>query len=155
MLEGDVGGTVEHLQHPSANEVEQIVPDRETFGLLARRVAVARGHRRHAHKSSTLDICALASSINAAPGLLFFRGKVRVRIIVEPRENELDGVRLDSFARGEVREVSPSIGSWLIAQEYAVPEMRQGGGRSDDQKYSAVKNHRGTAHDLRRRSSDR
>jgi hypothetical protein len=36
----------------------------------------------------------------------------------------LDGVRLDHFVAGTVREVSPSIGSWLIAQGYAIPEMR-------------------------------
>jgi len=51
---------------------------------------------------------------------------VRVRITEKPREHELDGVSLDRLERGSVREVSPSIGSWLIAQGYAVPEMRHG-----------------------------
>jgi hypothetical protein len=41
----------------------------------------------------------------------------------------LDGIRLDRFEPGSIREVSPSIGSWLIAQGYAVPEMRS---RPDD-----------------------
>ena len=38
---------------------------------------------------------------------------------------ELDGVRLDDMMPGSVREVSPSIGAWLIAERYAEPEMRQ------------------------------
>jgi hypothetical protein len=50
---------------------------------------------------------------------------VKVRIKETPREPEVDGVRLDRFQRGDVREVSPSIGSWLIAEGYAEPEMRQ------------------------------
>ena len=49
---------------------------------------------------------------------------MRVRIKVTPTEHELDGVRLDTLKRGSVREVSSSIGSWLIAEGYAVPEMR-------------------------------
>ena len=36
----------------------------------------------------------------------------------------MDGVRLDDMRPGSVREVSPSIGSWLIAERYAEPEMR-------------------------------
>jgi hypothetical protein len=50
---------------------------------------------------------------------------VKVRITEKPRERELDGVSLDRLERGAVKEVSPSIGSWLIAQGYAAPEMRQ------------------------------
>jgi hypothetical protein len=49
---------------------------------------------------------------------------VKVRIRRTPEEEELDGVRLDSMRPGLVREVSPSIGSWLIVERYAVPEMR-------------------------------
>ena len=39
---------------------------------------------------------------------------------------------LDRFEPGTVREVSASIGSWLIAEGYAIPEMREvhGGGAS-------------------------
>ena len=43
------------------------------------------------------------------------------RLLVE----ELDGVRLDGMKPGVVREVSPSIGAWLIAERYAEPEMRR------------------------------
>ena len=49
---------------------------------------------------------------------------VKVRIIKTPDREELDGVRLDDMKPGAVREVSPSIGSWLIAERYAEPEMR-------------------------------
>ena len=49
---------------------------------------------------------------------------VRVRITEKPRERELDGISLDRLERGTVKEVSPSIGSWLIAEGYADPEMR-------------------------------
>jgi hypothetical protein len=49
---------------------------------------------------------------------------VKVRIRKTPAEEELDGVRLDNMKPGTVREVSSSIGSWLIAQRYAEPEMR-------------------------------
>lgn len=50
---------------------------------------------------------------------------MKVRITEKPRERELDGIPLDRLERGTVKEVSPSIGSWLIAQGYADPEMRQ------------------------------
>jgi hypothetical protein len=39
--------------------------------------------------------------------------------------DELDGVRLDDMKAGTVREVSSSIGSWLIAERLAEPEMRR------------------------------
>ena len=42
------------------------------------------------------------------------------------RSAKFDGVRLDKLERGTVREVSPSVGSWLITQGYADAEMRQG-----------------------------
>jgi hypothetical protein len=51
-------------------------------------------------------------------------GIVKVRISKTPDEDELDGVRLDNMRPGTVREVSASIGAWLIAQRYAEPEMR-------------------------------
>ena len=51
-------------------------------------------------------------------------GTVIVRIRKTPDEEELDGVRLDDMRPGSVREVSASVGSWLIAQRYAEPEMR-------------------------------
>lgn len=36
----------------------------------------------------------------------------------------MDGVDLDRLAPGAVRNVSMSIASWLIAEGYAEPEMR-------------------------------
>ena len=38
---------------------------------------------------------------------------MKVRIKETPREHEVDGVKVDALARGTVKEVSPSIGSWL------------------------------------------
>jgi hypothetical protein len=49
---------------------------------------------------------------------------VKVRIRKKPREREVDGVNLDRLAPGAVRNVPPSIGTWLIAEGYAEPEMR-------------------------------
>ena len=50
---------------------------------------------------------------------------VKVRIRRTPTEEEVDGVRLDDMKPGSVREVSASIGTWLIAARYAEPEMRR------------------------------
>ena len=50
--------------------------------------------------------------------------RVRVRIRKTPAQREMDGVKLDRFAPGSVRDVSPSIAAWLIAEGYADPEMR-------------------------------
>jgi hypothetical protein len=49
---------------------------------------------------------------------------MKVRITTRPREPEIDGVRLDGFMVGSVRDVSPSLGTWLVAQGYADLEMR-------------------------------
>jgi hypothetical protein len=49
---------------------------------------------------------------------------VRVRIVERPKEKELEGVDLDCLQPGSVRDVSPTIGAWLIVQGYAYPEMR-------------------------------
>ena len=49
---------------------------------------------------------------------------MRVRIRKKPDVEELDGVRLDDMRPGSVREVSASIGTWLVAQRFAEPEMR-------------------------------
>jgi len=78
---------------------------------------------------------------------------VRVRIKRTPREEELDGVRLDGLQPGMVKEVSASVGSWLIAERYALPEMR---GSSEDNEFSSVKEVRDSASDYpHRRSTDR
>ena len=75
---------------------------------------------------------------------------MKVRIKVRPREPELDGVRLDGFAVGTTREVSPSIGTWLVAQGYADLEMRSI--RSDDEPFPSIS---GVAPmEARRRSDD-
>jgi hypothetical protein len=81
---------------------------------------------------------------------------LRVRITETPREEELDGVRLDGLTRGSVREVSSSIGAWLVAEGYAEPEMRQGP-RQEDLEFSGVKSVPHAARDRRhrRRSTDR
>jgi hypothetical protein len=49
---------------------------------------------------------------------------VKVRIKATPIQPEIDGVRLDTLVPGTIRDVSASIGSWLIAEGYAEPEMR-------------------------------
>lgn len=49
---------------------------------------------------------------------------VKVRIRCTPRESEIDGVNLTTLTPGSVTDVSVSIGSWLIAEGYALPEMR-------------------------------
>ncbi len=50
---------------------------------------------------------------------------MKVRITATPPVRELDGIQLDKLAPGTVRDVSPSIGSWLMAEGYAQLEMRQ------------------------------
>ena len=49
---------------------------------------------------------------------------MRLRIKVTPVERELDGLKLDSFVAGSVRDVSPTVALWLIANGYADVEMR-------------------------------
>jgi hypothetical protein len=82
-----------------------------------------------------------------------FRDKVKVRIKATPREAEVDGIRLDTFAKGDVREVSAIIGAWLIAEGYAEPEMRLG--TSEQHGLTSVTDRRDPARARRhRRSSD-
>jgi hypothetical protein len=50
---------------------------------------------------------------------------VKVRITETPHVQEVDGVTVDRFRPGEVRELSSSLASWLIAEQYAEPEMRR------------------------------
>ena len=78
---------------------------------------------------------------------------MKVRINKTPREDEVDGVRLDRFEPGTVREVSASVGSWLIAERYAEPEMRRS---NTDEEFFSVKDLRDSASDCpRRRRTDR
>lgn len=81
---------------------------------------------------------------------------VRVRIKVPPREKEIDGVPLGNYRPGNVRDVSASLGAWLVAQGYAEPEMRRS--ETDELDFSGrVKPARATADHRRphRRSTDR
>jgi hypothetical protein len=52
------------------------------------------------------------------------RSLVKVRIKKMPVQREIDGVSLKGMVPGAVRDVSPVLGSWLIAEEYADVEMR-------------------------------
>jgi hypothetical protein len=80
---------------------------------------------------------------------------LKVRIKETPREDELDGVRLGGMRAGTIREVSSSIGWWLIAQRYAELEMRHEVDH-ETADYSGAKEARAIANDSpRRRSTDR
>ena len=50
---------------------------------------------------------------------------MKVRIRKTPDVVEVDGVRVDDMKPGSIREVSASIGAWLIAEQFAEPEMRR------------------------------
>ena len=50
---------------------------------------------------------------------------MKVRILMTPPLAEMDGIQLGNMIPGTVREVSPSIGVWLVAEGYAVLEMRE------------------------------
>ena len=80
---------------------------------------------------------------------------MKVRIKETPREAELDGVELDKFKPGMVRDVSPILGSWLITERYAVPEMRRSV-RDHEEDFSTVQDSsiRESANDHPRRRSD-
>jgi hypothetical protein len=80
-------------------------------------------------------------------------GNVKVRITTTPAEDELDGVRLDNMQPGTVREVSASIGTWLVAQRYAVPEMRNEQTHEEDFLVSQPRTRRDCANDCPHRRS--
>ena len=80
---------------------------------------------------------------------------VKVRIKETPREDELDGVRLDSMKPGTVREVSPSIGAWLVAERYAVPEMRHEDENEEEYRFGGKEARDSATDGPRRRTSDR
>jgi hypothetical protein len=83
---------------------------------------------------------------------------VKVRIIVRPRVQEVDGVSLDGLLPGAVRDISSSVASWLIAERYAVPEMRSDVGSERAEDFSAVlgePRHQSSITGPRRRVSDR
>ena len=73
---------------------------------------------------------------------------MKVRITRKPVEREVDGVNLDRLAPGAVRDVSTSLASWLIAEGYAEPEMRQRDCHVDiDRRLSHVSDIPDTKHD--------
>jgi len=79
---------------------------------------------------------------------------VRVRITRKPLEREVDGVSLDRMVPGSLREVSATMGAWLIAEGYAEPEMRRDA-RDESMDFSGVRIPRQSAdHRRRRRSTD-
>ena len=77
---------------------------------------------------------------------------MKVRIKETPREQEIDGVRLDRLSKGMVKDVASSLGVWLIAEGYADGEMR-----SRDERPSDRERARGPddGYSLHRRSTDR
>ena len=85
---------------------------------------------------------------------------LRVRIRKTPSEQEMDGVQLDRFTVGRVCDVSPSLGSWLLAQGYGDLEMRNSTPTTDEADFgmprergrSSVEIVRSYAADRRRRS---
>jgi len=81
---------------------------------------------------------------------------VRVRITRKPLEREIDGVCLDRMFPGGVREVSSTMAAWLVAEGYAVPEMRRDE-HDESQEFAGMKAPLSHAADARRRrrSSDR
>jgi hypothetical protein len=50
---------------------------------------------------------------------------VRVRIIETPHEPDLEGLKLDQLKPGAVLNLSPDLGTWLVVQGYAYPDMRR------------------------------
>ena len=105
-------------------------------------------HERSSERAMVHDLLLLATSpaVSANREWQLANRYVKVRITEKPREQELDGVRLDRMERGSVREVSPSIGSWLITQGYADPEMRQES-REENQDLAGIRLPRDMAHD--------
>src|SRR5262249_17751861 len=82
---------------------------------------------------------------------------VKVRIKATPREDEVDGVKLDVFAAGDIRDVSSIVASWLIANGYAELEMRQKSAADDtvDRRTAAPRTHPPNHSEPHRRVSDR
>jgi hypothetical protein len=59
-------------------------------------------------------------------------GTVRIRLNTTPAEKEIEGISLAGWQPGTTREVSATVGSWLIAQGYAQLEMRRGSSADED-----------------------
>lgn len=69
---------------------------------------------------------------------------LRVRIRRTPIEQEVDGIQLDYLTPGRVCDVSPSLGSWLLAEKYAVLEMRSSAA-PDENEFTSRPNVRGAS----------
>jgi hypothetical protein len=81
---------------------------------------------------------------------------VKVRISKTPDVDEVDGVSVGQMRPGSVREVSSSIGAWLIAERFAVPEMRRDFPSYEEDFLMSRDNAAGRARGVpRRRSSER
>ena len=63
---------------------------------------------------------------------------MKVRITETPHVHEVDGVPLDGLKPGVVRDLSSSLASWLIAEQYAEPEMRHDVRADADVDFSGV-----------------
>lgn len=63
----------------------------------------------------------------------------------------MDGVQLEHFVPGTVRDVSVSLGTWLVAQGYAELEMRQSQPDSSDAFQDHLAELYGIAKDRRKR----
>ena len=113
---------------------------------ISREAQPVNDHLEIVHTSSVTE------SMHERRAACCVSGLVKVRIKKTPREDELDGVRLDSLQPGMVKEVSASLASWLVAERYAVPEMRR---TTDDDAFRTGEDRRDPANDCpRRRSTD-
>jgi hypothetical protein len=78
---------------------------------------------------------------------------VKVRIKSRPAVEEIDGVDLRGMEPGSVREVSASTAAWLVAEGYALPEMRHEPTERERRHKNGPALPPNVAHDRRRRRS--
>ena len=78
---------------------------------------------------------------------------LKIRIKTTPQEKQIDGIQLEQFAPGTVRDVSPSLGTWLVAQGYAELEMRQSSGDGAESFHDHLADLYGVAKDRRKRGT--
>lgn len=74
---------------------------------------------------------------------------MKVKITRTPAEQEIDGIDLTRFTLGSICEVSPTTAAWLIAEGYAVPEMRKVS--SEEDRYHSLGHERRNVTNDRRR----
>jgi hypothetical protein len=95
---------------------------------IGRRTLIHPAHG--SYETGMMQALASREQTRCMPGIGIARRKhkgqgVRVRITERPRERDIEGVNLDTLRPGSVCDVSATIGSWLILQGYAYPEMRR------------------------------